>query len=109
MKSIITYQDFDKLDLRVGTVIACERKEGSEKILRMTVEFGEEGIKIILSGIYPFYHPENILNKSFIFILNLAPRKIMNEESQGMILATDGEKPVLFNPQENVPSGTMIR
>lgn len=109
MKPLISYADFDKLDLRVGTITACERKEDSEKLLRLTVEFGEEGTRTILSGIYPFYQPEDLINKSFVFILNLEPRKIMGEESQGMILAADGEKPMPLKPSEEVPAGTKIR
>jgi methionyl-tRNA synthetase len=109
MKPLITYADFDKLDLRIGQITACERKEGSEKLLRLTVDFGEEGEKTILSGIYPFYQPEEVINKSFVFILNLEPRKIMGEESQGMLLAADGEKPILLKPEIETSAGTEIR
>ncbi|HSW87651.1 MAG TPA: hypothetical protein VLG12_00640 [Candidatus Saccharimonadales bacterium] len=109
MKPIIPFSDFDKVDLRVGKVIACERKEGSEKLLRLTVDFGEEGTKNIFSGIYPFFQPEDLLNKTYIFVLNLEPRKMMGEESQGMLLAADGEKPNPLIPQEEAKPGTKIR
>src|SRR5947209_6705771 len=98
MKPIITYDDFTKLDLRVGKVIHAERKEGSNKLLRLTVNFGDEGERVILSGLYPSSEPEDLINKLFVFILNLEPRKIMGEESQGMILAADGEKPLPLKP-----------
>lgn len=109
MKPVIPFTDFDKVDLRVGKVTACERKEGSEKLLRLTVDFGEEGTKIILSGIYPFFQPEELVNKLFIFVLNLEPRKMMGEESQGMLLAADGEKPNPLIPQEESQPGAKIR
>src|SRR5258708_32032 len=109
MKASISYQDFDKIDLRVGKITACERKEGSDKLLRLTVSFGEEGKRIILSGIYPFYQPEEMVDKSFVFIINLEPRKIMGEESQGMILAADGEQPILLTPEKPATEGVGIR
>lgn len=109
MKPIITIDDFAKLDLRVGTVTNCEKKEGSEKLLRLTVDFGEEGTRNILSGIAPWYQPEELVNKQFIFIVNLEPRKMMGEESQGMILAADGEKPEPLKASAEVKPGTVIR
>lgn len=109
MKPIIPFTDFDKVDLRVGKVIACERKEGSEKLLRLTVDFGEEGTKNIFSGIYPYFQPEDMVNNMYIFVLNLEPRKMMGEESQGMLLAADGEKPNPLIPQYEAQPGAKIR
>ena len=91
MKPIIQYDDFAKLDLRVGEVLNCVAKEGSEKLLRLTVDFGKEGTRNILSGIAQWYKPEELIGKQFIFVLNLAPRRMMGEDSEGMILAADGE------------------
>jgi methionine--tRNA ligase beta chain len=108
MKPIISFEDFDKLDLRVGTVMNCEEKEGSEKLLRLTVDFGEEGTRTIFSGIKQWYAPEDLKGKQFVFVLNLAPRKMMGEESQGMLLATDGEKPEPLQTTSPVPAGTAI-
>ncbi len=109
MKPEITIDDFLKLDLRVGTVINCEEKEGSEKLLRLTVDFGEEGTRNILSGIKEWYAPDDLKGKQFIFVFNLAPRKMMGEESQGMILAAEGEKPEPLTPLSPVPNGSSIR
>ena len=109
MKPTITIEDFAKLDLRVGTVISCEPKEGSVKLLRLHVDFGEEGKRTILSGIAAWYKAEEMINKQFIFVFNLLPRKMMNEESQGMILAANGEKPILLIPQEAITNGSTIR
>jgi methionine--tRNA ligase beta chain len=108
MKPIITYDDFAKLDLRVGKVLTCIRKEGSEKLLRLTVDFGEEGERVILSGIAKWYTPEDLISKEFIFVLNLQPRKIMDEESQGMILAAGNETPVLLTPNSETHPGDSI-
>ena len=109
MKPTITFDDFAKIDLRVGTVTECEEKEGSEKLLRLTVDFGEEGTRKIFSGIKQWYKPEALIGKQFIFVVNLAPRKMMDEESQGMLLAADGEKPEPLQATAQVPAGTMIR
>ena len=109
MKEIISIDDFIKLDLRVGLVEQCERKEGSEKLLRLTVDFGEEGKRNILSGIAQWYTPEDLVGKQFIFVFNLQPRKMMGEESQGMILAAEGEKPLPLKPSEDTKPGATIR
>ncbi len=109
MKPVISYDDFSKLDLRVGLVKDCVRKEGSDKLLRLTVDFGDEGTLTILSGIYPHYEPEDIKNKQFIFVINLEPRKIMGELSQGMILCADSEKPIPLKPKSKSAPGTPIR
>jgi len=109
MKPLVTIDDFAKLDLRIGTVTECTEKEGSEKLLRLTVDFGEEGTRTILSGIKQFYTPEEIQGKQFVFILNLEPRKMMGEESQGMILAAEGEKPIPLIPSNQTVNGSSIR
>jgi methionine--tRNA ligase beta chain len=108
MKPIITYDDFDKLDLRVGTIVECVEKEGSEKLLRLTVDFGEEGTRNILSGIKQWYQPEDLKGKQFVFVINLAPRRMMGEESEGMLLAAEGEKPEPLQATSEVPAGTTI-
>jgi methionine--tRNA ligase beta chain len=120
MKPIITYDDFAKLDLRVGTVINCAEKEGSDKLLRLTVDFGEEGTRNILSGIKKWYKPADLIDKQFVFVFNLAPRKVMGEDSEGMILAAEGaaskklvplggeKKPLPLKPKSKVPNGAKI-
>jgi methionyl-tRNA synthetase len=110
MKPIITIDDFAKLDLRVGTVLECVEKEGSDKLLRLTVDFGEEGTRNILSGIKHWYKPEDIKGKQFVFVFNLAPRRMMGEDSEGMILAAEGEKkPMPIKPRAKVPAGAPLR
>lgn len=108
MKPIITYDDFAKLDIRIGTIVACEEKEGSDKLLRLTVDFGDEGTRNILSGIKQWYKPNDLINKQFAFVFNLAPRKMMGEFSEGMIMAADGKKPQPLKPKAKVPAGASV-
>lgn len=112
MKDTVTIDDFTKLDLRVGYVKEAIRKEGSEKLIRLSVDFGEEGVRTIFTALYPLFTPEEFANKSFIFIVNLAPRRMMDEESQGMILAAegkDGGRPVPLVPSTDTLPGSPIR
>ena len=87
-KPEITIDDFDKIQIKVGTVIASERMKGSKKLLKNTVKIGEE-TRTILSGLYPHYTPETITGKKVLVLANLAPRKMMGEMSCGMILAAE--------------------
>jgi len=99
------------VELRVGKVQEAKNKEGSDKLIRLVVDIGEENPRIIFTGVRGFgYTPEDFLGKQFFFITNLAPRKMMNEESQGMILAVDGAslKPQ-FVSAEGMPVGAKIR
>lgn len=110
MKPVIQFDDFAKLDLRVGKVIECVEKEGSDRLLRLTVDFGDEGTRNILSGIKQWYKPKDLIDKQFVFVLNLEPRKIMGELSQGMLLAADGKngKPQPLKPKTQSPNGSRI-
>lgn len=108
MKPLITYEQFSQMDLRVGHVLKCERKEDAERLLRLTVDFGEEGKRNILSSLYPIFQPEDLEGKNFIFILNLEPRKFLGEESQGMILCADDQKPIPLTPSEPSTPGVSI-
>ncbi len=88
MKDIIQYDDFAKLDIALGTVLAVELIDGADKLLKLTVEVGEESPRQILSGIREFLaDPQALVGRQFPFVVNLAPRTIRGLESQGMILA----------------------
>ena len=92
-KPLIEYDDFAKMELRVGEVIACEEVPNSKKLLKETVKIGNE-VRTILSGIKKWYKPEDMVGKKVMVICNLAPRKIAGFESQGMLLcaeSADGE------------------
>ncbi len=108
MKPEISYDDFAKLDIRVGLIENCEEKEGSDKLLRLTVDFGELGKRNILSGIKAWYKPTDLIGKQFTFVVNLAPRKMMGEFSEGMILAADGKRPQPLKPKGKVLPGAKI-
>jgi len=111
MKPIIQYEDFDKLDIRVGKVVEANIPEWSEKLIEFKVDFGEEiGIKTILSGVKQWYTPEEFVGKHYIFLVNLAERKMGKSVSQGMMLMADEEeKPVLIDIPKPVKEGTVVR
>ncbi|MGD9129645.1 MAG: methionine--tRNA ligase [Candidatus Woesebacteria bacterium] len=111
MKDIITYQDFDKLDLRVGKIIAATEPDWSEKMLEFKVDFGSDiGERIILAGMKKWHQATEFVGKNYLFIVNLAERKIGPAVSQGMMLAIDdGEKPVLFEINQSVEPGSIVR
>lgn len=92
----ITYEDFTKIDMRVGMITKSERVPKSEKLLNLQVYFGEEiGTRTILAGIGKDYSPENIVGLQVVAVVNLAPRKMMGFESHGMLLATVGSAGLL--------------
>ena len=106
----IPFSDFQKLDIRVGTVVEVTLPEGSEKLYRIVVDCGEElGKRVIFSGIKNFYTPEELMGKQIIVLLNLQPRSFFGEEGQGMLLAADDEKPVLLIPQTSAKNGAKVR
>jgi tRNA-binding EMAP/Myf-like protein len=155
-KQIVQIDDFAKLEFKVGTIISAEEIDGSDRLLKLQVDFGpkvqvgsseesdlsapvdmtvetseivrneddtvevtdavapvEEAtneIRQILSGIKQWYKPADLVGKQFVFITNLAPRKMMGLESQGMIMAAEGEdRPAPLMPSEKVPNGSKIR
>ncbi len=109
LKPEVTIDDFGKLDIRIGKVTAAEKMEKSNKLLKLTVNSGLD-TRTILSGIAQYYTPEEMVGKQVTFIANLAPRKMMGLESQGMILtASDAEGKVkLLQPAGEVNPGAAI-
>lgn len=107
----ISYDDFAKLDIRIGTVVAAEHIPDTDKLLKCTIDFGEElGTRTIVSGIAQWKKPEELVGKQLPYIVNLAPRMLRGVESQGMLLASSDENGVaLFSPERNVPNGTKIK
>lgn len=106
---MISFEDFAKVELRVGTVLEAEEVEGSEKLIKQVVDFGELGQRQILSGIKQWYKPSQLIGKQFVYVVNLEPRVMMGLESQGMILATDTKKPIMLKPSSKVPAGTKLK
>ena len=87
IKADIPFDDFEKLDIRVGHVKDCQKVKKSNKLLQFTIDDGSGQDRTILSGIAKFYEPEQLVGKDVLFVANFAPRKIMGIESQGMILS----------------------
>jgi len=111
MKETIEYDDFVKLDIRMGKVIAAELVPETDKLIKCTVDFGEMGERTIVSGIAKWKSPEELIGKTLPYVVNLAPRTLRGVESQGMLLAlSHGEDDFsLLIPEENVPAGTAIK
>lgn len=109
LKPEIVFDDFSKLDIRVGTVIAAERMPKSDKLLKLTVDSGLDK-RTILSGIAKHYAPEDLLGKQVTFIANLAPRKMMGIESMGMILMAEDKDGSLrlLRPLNDVAPGSKV-
>jgi methionyl-tRNA synthetase len=107
----IQYDDFAKLDIRIGTVIAAELVAETDKLIKCTIDFGEFGTRTIVSGIALFRKPEELLGKQLPYIVNLAPRILRGVESQGMLLAASpgGEGLALLIPDSEVPNGTKLK
>lgn len=108
-KKYISFDDFLKVEIQIGEIIEINEVIGSDKLYKLKVDFGESGCRIVFSGIKKYINQEDILNKQFAFITNLAPRKIMNEYSEAMILAGDGENILaLLNPTQKLINGTRL-
>ncbi len=107
----ITYEDFSKLHIGIGTILSVEIVEGADKLLKLSVEVGEESPRQILSGIREYFEDSQVLvGQQFPFVLNLAPRVIRGFESQGMILAASHEDSLaLLAPTISVPAGTKVK
>jgi methionyl-tRNA synthetase len=106
----ITIDDFAKVEIRMGTVLSVEVVEGADKLYKLSVDLGEEKPRQILSGIREYVQPEDLLNKQFPFVTNLAPRKLRGLESQGMILAGSDEGGLaLLQPTKVLKNGTKLR
>ena len=108
-KNTIEFDDFTKVDIRVGTVIEAENVPKSDKLLKLKVDTGLDK-RTILSGISKYYTPEKILNKKVMVLINLKPRKMMGFESQGMLLlADDGDGNLsLMQPDSNISDGSVV-
>ena len=108
-EKMITFDDFKKLDIRVGKILSGEKVSGTDKLMKLEVDFGLEKRQMI-AGIAQFFEPDHLIGKEIPVLLNLEPRSFKGIESQGMILAIDVDgKPVLLHPEKEVPIGSVIR
>ena len=115
MKDTIAFEDFAKVDIRMGEVMAAEVSEGSKNLIKLTVDFGADlGERTIFSGIKEWYTPNEVVGKILPFIVNLQPKRMGNlGESQGMLVAAissegDDEKAVLLVPIGSVSKGDAV-
>ena len=109
LKPVISFKDFEKIDIRIGRIERVEEIQGAEELVRLIVHFGDHR-RTILAGIKKERQdPAEIQGKQALFVVNLAPRKMMGEVSEGMLFDigyADGIKPVLAVPEDSVPNGT---
>jgi methionine--tRNA ligase beta chain len=106
----IPFDDFMKLDMRVGKVVEAEHLTGSKNLIRMIVDLGFEKRQSV-AGLLQYYKPEELVGKKFAFVLNLQRRKFMGVESQCMVLAAESSEGnvVLLNPEKEIAIGSRIR
>ena len=104
----ITYEDFKKLEIKIGTIVEAEKVENADKLLKLIVDLGSEKRQIV-SGIAEWYTPEDLIGKQIPILANLEPRMLRGVESQGMILAAGAEgKPILLHPADNIENGSIV-
>jgi len=108
--ALITIDDFAKIELKTAKVLEAEKMPKSQRLLKLKVDAGEAEPRTILAGIAESYEPEQLIGKSIVIVANLAPRKMMGLESNGMVLAAspDGGKAFVLN-SEPAPPGTKVR
>jgi len=108
---MITFDDFKKIEMRIGEVLSAERVEGSPKLLRLSVNFAEETPRQVISGVGKYFPDLAVLiGKRYSFVTNLEPRPIMGFESQAMIIAASNESDIAFFEVPNtIAPGTLLK
>jgi len=106
---MITFDDFKKIDIRIGKILSAEKIQGTDKLMKLDIDLGTEKRQLV-AGIADVYEPPALIGKEIPVLINLEQRKIRGVDSQGMILAADvGGKPVLLHPEREVPPGSTMR
>ena len=109
MPEELSYKDFKKLDIRIGTVDSCEKVEGSDKLYKLMVDCGEDEPRQILSSLVDWYTAEEMVGKVIPVLVNLKPAKIFGQYSYGMLLAAEvGEDCVLMTTDRPIQNGAKI-
>ncbi|KKW17170.1 MAG: Methionine-tRNA ligase [Parcubacteria group bacterium GW2011_GWA1_50_14] len=118
---MISFEDFKKLDIRIGKIISAERIPDADKLLKLVFDIGdherqarldsdEPSTRQVIAGIAEYYNPEDLIGKEMPVLVNLEPRKLRGFDSNGMILAVGADdKPVLLYPEEEVPPGSVVK
>lgn len=106
---MITFEDFQKLDLRVAKILQAEKINGSDKLLKLKIDLGEEK-RTLVAGIGKKYNPGELIGQLIVVIINLEPKEIRGIKSEGMLLAVNSQNgPVLVVPLEQVFVGEKIK
>lgn len=109
IKPPIKIADLDKVDIRVGTILSVEDVVGSDKLLKLTVDLGDVRRTILAGMKQERTNPQELISRQALFVVNLEPRKIMGQNSEGMLFDigyADGLVPVLAVPEKEIPNGT---
>jgi len=109
LKPTISFADLDRIDIRVGTVLSVEDIVGSDKLLKLTVDFGDHRRNILAGMKHERENPQEIEGQQALFVVNLEPKKMMGQISEGMLFDlgyADGVKPALAIPERRVPNGS---
>lgn len=104
----IDIDEFKKINIKVGTVLSCENVESSDKLLKFSIDVGEDCPRQIISGIAKFYNPKDLIGRQVCVIVNLKPAKIFKHLSQGMILSADDGSLTLLSVDKNVKNGAIV-
>lgn len=105
----ISYDYFSKLQIRIAEILAAERVEGANKLLKLQVSLGDEQRQIV-AGIAQYYEPESLVGRKIVLLANLEPAKIRGVESNGMLLAADVDgRAIILQPDSDVPAGSKVR
>ncbi|MDI6733941.1 MAG: methionine--tRNA ligase subunit beta [Patescibacteria group bacterium] len=111
---MISFEDFKKIDLKIGKVMFAEKISGSDKLIKLQIDLGEKdvgdnsGLRQIIAGIGKFYEPENLVGREIVVVANLEPRMLMGFESRGMLLAAEDDGVVLLRPDKEMSPGSSI-
>jgi methionine--tRNA ligase beta chain len=113
MSEIINYEQFSKVDLRVGIIKKAEDVEGADKLLKLEIDLGKEiGKRVIVAGIKKYYKKDELVGKQIVVVVNLEPRKMKGLESNGMLLAAinnNESKIILLSPEKKIENGARVR
>lgn len=110
-EGIVNFEDWEKIDLRVGKIVEVEDIGGADKLYKLNVDIGEKENKVVCAGIKKHYSKEELKNKKIILFVNLAPRKLRGIESQGMVLASvnkDESTVILISPEKDIEVGSRV-
>ncbi|OYT33776.1 MAG: methionine--tRNA ligase [Candidatus Aenigmarchaeota archaeon ex4484_52] len=106
---IITYNDFEKIEIKIGKIISAEKVLNSDKLIKLIFDIGAKKQQII-AGISAFKNPSELIGKEMPILVNIKPRKFRGIYSYGMILTVDvNGEPILLHPEKEVPPGSIVR